>query len=231
MCGRFTLRLDSREVARLFDARRDGIDRPPRYNIAPTDPVTVVRLSEEDGGRTLAEARWGLVPHWVDDPEDFDLTLVNARSETAREKPVFRDAFRSRRCLLPADGFYEWVTTDGNKQPWLVHRRDDRPFAFAGLWDRWEGEDGGRLESATILTCSPDRVVEELHDRMPVVLPRELWDDWMDPAGYPGPLEELLRPYPENERAFEVHPVSRRVNSPTRDGPELVEPVDREHGG
>lgn len=225
MCGRFTLRIDAEAVARAFDARRGGLDRPPRYNLSPTDPVTVVRLSEEDGGREMAEARWGLVPHWVDEPADFDLTLINARSETAAEKPAFRDAFRARRCLLPADGFYEWVRVNGGKQPWFVHRADDRPFAFAGLWDRWEGPDGRRLESATILTCEPDEVVAELHDRMPVVLPPDRWDGWMDPGADPDGLTSFLRPYRRNERAFEAHPVSRDVNRPDRDGPELVEPV------
>lgn len=228
MCGRFTLRIDSEAVARAFDARRGDVDRPPRYNISPTDPVTVVRLSEDDGGRELAEARWGLVPHWVDDPAEFELTLVNARSETAREKPAFRDAFRTRRCLVPADGFYEWVRVDGGKQPWYVRRSDDRPFGLAGLWDRWTGPGGRRLESTTILTCAPDRVVGELHDRMPVVLPPERWDGWMAPAGDPAALEGLLHPYERNERAFEAHPVSRRVNRPEADGPELVEPVEDE---
>ncbi len=228
MCGRFTLRIDSEDVARAFDARRGGLDHPPRYNISPTRPVTVVRLSAEDGGRELAEARWGLVPHWVDDPEDFDLTLINARSETAAEKPAFRDAFRSRRCLLPADGFYEWVAGNGSKQPWYVRRGDDRPFALAGLWDRWEGPGGRRLESATILTCEPDEVVGKLHDRMPVVLPPEWWDAWMDPAGDPADASDLLRPYRRNERAFEAHPVSRAVNRPDRDGPELVEPAEED---
>lgn len=225
MCGRFTLRLDSEAVARAFDARRRGVERPPRYNISPTDPVTVVRLSEEDGGRELAEARWGLVPHWVEDPADFDLTLINARSETAGEKPTFRDAFRSRRCLVPADGFYEWRTGEGGKQPWYVRRSDDRPFAIAGLWDRWEGPSHRELESVTLLTCEPDEVVGELHDRMPVVLPPERWDAWMDPAGDADAIQGMLRPYRRNERAFETHPVSKRVNRPDRNDPGLVEPV------
>jgi putative SOS response-associated peptidase YedK len=225
MCGRFTLRIDSEAVARAFDARRGDLDHGPRYNISPTDPVAVVRLSEDDGGRELAEARWGLVPHWVDDPDDFDLTLINARSETAPDKPAFRDAFRTRRCLVPADGFYEWVAVDGGKQPFFVHRGDDAPFAFAGLWDRWRGPGDRRLESATILTCEPDEVVGELHDRMPVVLPPDRWDAWMDPASEPRAVQELLRPRERNETAFEAHPVSRDVNRPDRDGPELVEPV------
>lgn len=222
MCGRFTLRTDAGKVAGFFDADLRDVEVPPSYNIAPTDPVVVVRRPDGGvGGRELARARWGLVPHWVDDPDDFP-TLINARSETVRKKPAFRDAFRSRRCLIPADGFYEWVRVDGDKRPFYVRRRDDRLFAFAGLWERWTATDRPR-ETCTILTTEPNDLVERLHDRMPAVLTDEARDAWLDPAGYPGDLEELLRPYPDPDDDFEAYPVTTRVNSPEHDDPDLVE--------
>lgn len=224
MCGRFTLRVRAPEVAEAFDADPAGLDLPPRFNIAPTDPVAVVRRAGGVAERELARVRWGLIPSWVDDPGDFDLTLTNARSESAKDKPAFREPFRSRRCLVPADGFYEWLEQNG-KRPYFVRRRDDGLFAFAGLWDRWEGEDGKALESCTILTCEPDDLVGRLHDRMPVILPRGHWERWLDPAAFEGDLRELLRPHPENEADFEAYPVGKRVNRTANDGPELVEPV------
>jgi putative SOS response-associated peptidase YedK len=224
MCGRFTLRTDAKKVAEFFDADLHGVDFGPSWNLAPTDPVLVVRRADGGvGGRELARARWGLLPGWVDDADDFP-TLINARSETAREKPAFRDAFRSRRCLIPADGFYEWVRVDGDKQPFYVRRRDDRLFAFAGLWERRAGEDGPQ-DSCTILTTEPNDLVARLHDRMPVVLPDDAHEAWLDPAGYPGDLEELLRPYPDPDDDFEAYPVTKRVNSPRHDEPQLVKPL------
>lgn len=222
MCGRFTLRTDASQVAEFFDADRRSVDVRPRFNIAPTDPVVLVRRADGGvGGRELASARWGLVPHWVDDPGDFP-TLINARSESARDKPSFRAAFRNGRCLIPTDGFYEWVSVDGAKQPFFVRRRDDRLFAFAGLWDRWTGGEGP-VDSCTILTTGANELVAPLHDRMPVVLPVDAYEAWLDPAGYPGSLEELLRPYPDPDEDFEAYPVTKRVNDPRRDEPDLVE--------
>ena len=223
MCGRFTLRLDTAAVAEHFEADDRGLRHPSRYNIAPEDEggVLMIGWAREEGRRALAEARWGLIPHWVDDPGDFP-RLINARSETAPEKPSFRDAFRHRRCLIPADGFYEWLPTDGHKQPYFIHRSDDAPFAFAGLWEHWSGE-GRAIDSCTILTCEPNDLVRDLHDRMPVILPEEHYDRWLRPDAWEGDPRELLVPYPDPEEAFEAHPVSRRVNDPTDDAPELVE--------
>lgn len=169
MCGRFTLGVKTAEVAETFQAAQRGLDLPPSYNIAPTQNVLIVRRDQSVGERELAEARWGLIPHWVNDSSGFKMTLINARSETAAKKPSFRGAFRSRRCLIPADGFYEWLKLNGGKQPYMVHRKDDGLFAFAGLWGHWESEDGASLESCTILTCEPDDVAGEIHDPMPVM--------------------------------------------------------------
>ncbi|HKK07671.1 MAG TPA: SOS response-associated peptidase, partial [Gemmatimonadota bacterium] len=205
------------------DALSPGLGLGPRFNIAPTQDILVVRPSQgSDGGRELARARWGLLPGWVDDPGDFP-TLINARSESARTKPSFRDAFRSRRCLVPADGFYEWKKTGSGKQPWLVRRRDDRLFAFAGLWDRWERGDR-RVDSATILTTSPSELLAFLHDRMPVILPEARWSAWMDPDLPAAEAEDLLVPYGGDD--LEAYEVSRHVNSPTHDDPACVRPAD-----
>jgi len=228
MCGRFTLRLNTAEVAERFDALDRGIRHPPRYNVAPEDErgILVVGWSGRESRRALAEARWGLLPGWVDDPEDFP-RLINARSETAAEKPSFRDAFGRRHCLVPADGFYEWLGTDGRKQPFFLHRKDDAPFAFAGLWDGWRGE-GETVISCAILTCPPDEVVAPVHDRMPVILPEDRYDRWLRPDAGGGDPRELLVPYPSAEEHFEAVPVSTRVNDPTYDAPELIEPVGGE---
>jgi putative SOS response-associated peptidase YedK len=223
MCGRFTLRLNTGEIADHFDADPRGIEHPPRFNIAPEDPrgVLMIGWARDEERRALAEARWGLLPRWVDDPDDFP-TLINARAETAGEKPSFRNAFRKRRCLIPADGFYEWLPLNGRKQPYFIRRKDDAPFAFAGLWEHWSG-DGRSIDSCAILTCAPNDVVGEIHDRMPVILPEEHYDHWLRPETWAGDPGELLAPYPDPDEEFEAYPVSRRVNDPTYDAPELVE--------
>jgi putative SOS response-associated peptidase YedK len=232
MCGRFTqaqiAELD-REVFKLLEIPR----LEPRYNVAPTQDVAVVREGgrgeERRGergsrGRTLAFIKWGLVPHWTDDPT-IGNRLINARAETADQKPAFRDAFRERRCLVPADGFYEWQRTSHGKQPYYVRLADGGVLAFAGLWDRWVSPDGEPLESFTILTTKPNDVVAPIHDRMPVILPPDGYDRWLDPAAVRRrDLEELLQPYPAD--AMTAYPVSRYVNSPRNEGPQCVEPLD-----
>jgi putative SOS response-associated peptidase YedK len=232
MCGRFTqaqiAELD-REVFKLLEIPR----LEPRYNVAPTQDVAVVREGgrgeERRGergsrGRTLAFIKWGLVPHWTDDPT-IGNRLINARAETADQKPAFRDAFRERRCLVPADGFYEWQRTSHGKQPYYVRLADGGVLAFAGLWDRWVSPDGEPLESFTILTTKPNDVVAPIHDRIPVILPPDGYDRWLDPAAVRRrDLEELLQPYPAD--AMTAYPVSRYVNSPRNEGPQCVEPLD-----
>lgn len=225
MCGRFTLRSSPAAVAEHFGLDPAGLpDLPPRYNIAPTQPVAAVAPSSEGEVRSLALLRWGLVPHWVKDPDDFP-TLINARAETAPEKPAFRDAFGSRRCLVVADGFYEWEKPDGGgpKQPYYVRRPDGGPFGFAGLWERWSGGEGRTVDSCTILTTEANELLRPIHDRMPVVLDRAHHDAWLDPASSRSQLEALLRPAPDD--ALRAFPVSRRVNSPEHDDPACIEPL------
>lgn len=193
-----------------------------RYNIAPTQGVAVVRAGAE--GRRLDLLRWGLIPSWVKEPK-LAPTLVNARVDTLLEKPSFRGAFRSRRCLIPADGFYEWKTVNGKKQPMYFSMKDAAPFALAGLWERWEGPDGAVIESCTTLTTEPNSVVSPIHDRMPVIVPPEAYGLWLDPrVTDPQRLVPLLGAYPAD--AMQVHPVSPRVNAATVEGPDCIVPVD-----
>ncbi len=220
MCGRYTLRRSAEEVADAFDATPlDDLTWPgPRYNIAPTQDALFVR-SAEDGSRQLAGGRWGLVPFWVDDPDDFP-TLINARAESAPEKPSFREAFRKRRCLVPADGFYEWQAGNGGpKQPFHVRLEDDRPFAFAGLWERWgekdEGAEGDYVRSYTILTTDASDLVATVHDRQPAFLLPGDYERWLDPASEEEELREILAPI--EPEGLELQPISRRVNDPSND--------------
>lgn len=225
MCGRYTLRRTAEEVAEAFDATPlRGLDwSGPRYNIAPTQDALFVRPGE-DGRRELADGRWGLVPARVDDPQDFP-TLINARSETAAGKPPFRDAFRRRRCLVPADGFYEWRAGNGGpKQPFHLRLRDDRPFAFAGMWERWgEDGDGDGFRSYTILTTEASDLVATVHDRQPAFLVPGEYDRWLDPASTTEELRELL--VPVEPEGLELRPVGRRVNDPSNDDPSVLEPL------
>jgi len=197
----------------------------PRFNIAPSQPVAVVRVGNGAAawGREIVWMRWGLVPSWAKDPE-IGNRLINARSETAPQKPAFRAAFRRRRCLIAADGFYEWQGKRRPKQPFFIRRTDDRPFAFAGLWESWEGADHSGLQTCTILTTEPNELIRPIHNRMPVIVSAEHYDRWLDPAQEKTEgLMELLRPYPPGE--LELYPVALHVNSPTNDDPRCIEPL------
>lgn len=223
MCGRFTLTTPGDLVAEAF-----GLDeRPelaPRYNIAPTQPVAVVRRVGPGEPRRLALVRWGIVPSRTREPWKQG-PLINARSESAAERPVFRGAFRQRRCLVPADGFYEWKPVPGARarQPFFVRRADGRPFAFAGLWEPGPGT-GDPQDSCTILTTDPNELLRPLHDRMPLILDQEAYDLWLDPSVRdPGRLRPLLRPCPPE--ALLVHPVGPKVNDPKNDEPECMRPL------
>jgi len=194
-----------------------------RFNIAPTQPVPVVRMTPQPAApqRQFVLLHWGLVPSWADDPA-IGNRMINARAETAADKPSFRTALRRRRCLVAADGFYEWQKLGKRRQPMFIHMRDDRPFALAGLWESWEGADHSALDSCTILTTEANDIVRPIHDRMPVIVAPEDYGRWLDPAvQQPGPILPLLRPYPS--APMEAYPVSTWVNSPTRDEPRCVE--------
>jgi putative SOS response-associated peptidase YedK len=221
MCGRFVRRTPVTDLARFFHFP-DGAPEPPRYNIAPTQLVAAVRAPVRVQERELAWLRWGLIPSWADDPK-IGYRLINARADTAATKPSFRSAFRQRRCVIPADGFYEWQKTDGKKLPHYFHMRDGKPFAFAGLWDHWERE-GEVIESCTILTTEANALLRVIHDRMPVILAPADYDAWLDAATQkPEQIQPFLRPFPAE--AMTSHPVSLLVNNPKNESPKCVEPA------
>jgi putative SOS response-associated peptidase YedK len=216
MCGRFTQRSPAKKVAEKFKVEAV----PPlaeRYNVAPAQAVLGVR--EASGGREATFLKWGLVPRWAKDP-GIGNKLINARSETVAEKSSFREAFARRRCLVPLDGFFEWVRRGDRKRPFYFHMRDGEPFAVAGLWEHWEGE-GGPLETCTLLTTEANELLAPYHDRMPVILRPDDYDVWLDPGvRSPEMLTPLLRPYPHSEMS--TYAVSVLVNSPSNDDPRCV---------
>jgi putative SOS response-associated peptidase YedK len=221
MCGRFTLTTPMPVLAELF-LFPEAATPEPRYNIAPTQTVATVRALAGIDKRELAFLRWGLVPSWADDPA-IGNRLINARSETAGAKPSFRSAFKHRRCLILADGIYEWQKLGSKKQPHYFRLRDGKPFAFAGLWERWE-KGGSPVESCTILTTEANDVLRPVHERMPVILGPKDYDHWLDPSPQkPELLQALLRPYPPGEMTG--FPVSPLVNNPRNNSPRCVEPA------
>src|SRR5918997_3855689 len=216
MCGRYTLSTPAGRLAEEFQLD-SAVEMAPSYNVAPTQQVAAVL--ENEGGRRLEMLRWGLVPSWADDP-DIGSRMINARSETAPEKPSFRSAFRRRRCLIAADGFYEWKRENGDKQPYYFRMQDGRPFAFAGLWESWHDDE---VRSCAILTTQANELVRDVHERMPVILPAEDYEAWLDPEAEREELVSLLEPYPGDD--LETFPVSRFVNSPRNNDERCVEPA------
>jgi putative SOS response-associated peptidase YedK len=220
MCGRYTVTATP-EVLRALFGYPEQPNFPPRFNIAPTQPIAIVRLV--DGKRQFALIRWGLLPSWVKDPKTFALQ-INARGESAAEKPAFRAAMKRRRCLIPADGFYEWQAVGGRKQPFYVRAKSGAPFAFAGLWETWIGPNGEELETAAIVTTNANKTLSAIYERMPVVVPPDAFDLWLDCAKVDATTASaLIAPAPEN--FFEAYPVSTHVNRVANDDPKLVEPV------
>ena len=219
MCGRFTLRSPASVIAEEF-AVFELPELHARFNIAPTQLVAVVRQTQV---RTISMLRWGLVPSWAKDMA-IGNSLTNARAETVASKPAFRSAFRRRRCLIPTDGFYEWKRDISPKQPYYIHRRDDLPFAMAGLWECWDGGDGP-LETCTIITTEANELMRPIHDRMPVILAANDYSAWLAPGQEGGEsLQGLLRPCAED--VLEAYTISTRVNSARNQGPELIERSD-----
>ncbi|MHC4064758.1 MAG: SOS response-associated peptidase [Planctomycetota bacterium] len=222
MCGRYTLATPDPDLADLLDLTAEPT-LEPRYNIAPTQPVAVLRTPQVRPVRELELLQWGLVPSWAKDPT-IGARMINARSETAAEKPSFRAAFRQRRCLLPADGFYEWQRIGRGKQPHYIRMKGGRPFVFAGLWEHWEGPDGTVIESCTVLTTTPNELIEPLHNRMPVILRTDDSALWLDPeVKDPARIQPLLRPYEAAEMTS--HPVSTQVNNPRNDEGGCIQPL------
>lgn len=227
MCGRFAVATPLNTLIGHFEphfpVRFDSeleVRWQPRYNIAPTQEAPAVRAL--DGSGHLGLLRFGLVPHWAEEPKT-GYSLINARAETVASKPAFRTAFRRRRCLIPATGFYEWQATKQGKQPWYVRVRDSELFAMAGLWEHWEGE-AGVIESFAIIVTEANERVRPIHDRMPVILAPKDYRFWLDPDNHDSDgLQRLLRPWPAEKMV--AWPVSRRVNRPEDDGPELLRPL------
>ena len=221
MCGRFTLTLDPAQLRQAFPWLHvpEEATFTPRYNISPTQPVAVV---PNDGKHQLDFFSWGLIPSWAKDPE-IGSRLINARAETLAEKPSFKNALKRRRCLIPADGFYEWkVSPDGkSKIPHYIRFSSGQTFAFAGLWDLWAAPDGSILKTCTIITTLPNSLISPIHNRMPVILPRESYLRWVEPGEVnPIIIKELLAPFPQDQ--MEAYVVSRGVNDPKNDNPALV---------
>jgi putative SOS response-associated peptidase YedK len=220
MCGRYALHSPLQSLEAQFEAEARMLLQP-RFNLAPTAQVPVVRNGSS--GREIVLQAWGLVPSWAKDPSG-GARCANARAETAAEKPSFRGPFRRSRCIIPADAFYEWkALPGGGKQPYAVRDAAGRLLAFAGLWDRWEGP-GGALETCTILTTAANGVMAPVHDRMPVILAPEAYGRWLDPAAASGELQALLAPCPE--AWLTLHPVGPRVGNVRNDDPGLLEPLD-----
>lgn len=223
MCGRYTLTATPEELAAAFPNHTPPADYAPRFNIAPTQQVVVI---PNDGQGQMQLFRWGLVPFWAKDPK-IGSRMINARGETLPEKPAFRTAFKRRRCLILSDGFYEWQKQpDGKtKIPQYIRLASGQPFAFAGLWEVWRpDETASPLYSCTIITTAPNDLVATIHDRMPVILPRDAYTTWLHPDEVdPVSLMPLLTAYPASDMT--VHPVSRKVNSPANDSPDLVLPL------
>jgi putative SOS response-associated peptidase YedK len=224
MCGRYAFAKSPRKLASRFNVPQvpelpfDG----HLYNIAPSQQMPIVR--QRTNGREMVLARWGLIPHWAKDAK-IGNSLINARADTVAEKPAFRSAFKRRRCLIPADGFYEWKATGTKiKQPYFISLKDKEPFGFAGLWEQWDkSEDGKTVESFSIITTEPNELMAPIHNRMPVILGNQDYSTWLDPEEVPDTLKGLLRPF--DAQLMDAYPVSTFVNSPRNQGEQCRAPL------
>ena len=222
MCGRFTLTVNPAEAQETFNTFTFPPQFAPRFNIAPTQPILAI---PNDDQNTADFFVWGLIPMWAKDPS-IGSRMINARAETLEEKPAFRSSLKYKRCLILADGFYEWKGTEGKKvkTPFFIHMKDRKPFAFAGLWDSWNSPDGSLIKSCTIITTDPNELTGIIHNRMPVILHQRDYAKWLDPSPQtPDQLKPLLKPFPAE--LMDAYPVSTLVNTPANDMPQLVVPA------
>jgi len=223
MCGRFTLTVDPADLQDAFPQFTFPEKYASRYNISPCQPILAIPNADNNAAGFFI---WGLIPSWAKDPT-IGSKMINARAETLAEKPSFRSGFKYHRCLIMADGFYEWKQQPGTKAktPYFIRLKSGKPFAFAGLWDTWQSPDGGSVKSATIITTGPNSLMAPIHNRMPVILPPSAYAQWLDPAARtPETLQTLLASYPAEE--MNAHPVSTLVNSPANDRVECIIPTD-----
>ena len=224
MCGRYRLSRRKQIIEEHFDSVSGEEDWSPRYNVAPTQPVPIIRQHPKEPRRELSLVRWGLIPSWAKDASGA-AGMINARSETAATKPAFRDALKSRRCIIPADGFFEWSRAGKTKQPYCFEVNDGELFAFAGLWERWKDPSGNWIKSCSILTTTPNAVTSAVHDRMPVILNPDDYDLWLDPGFVDlTAVSELLKPF--DARLMRCYPVSARINQSANDDAECARPVE-----
>ncbi|WP_432798822.1 SOS response-associated peptidase [Poriferisphaera sp. WC338] len=223
MCGRYTLIHEELLLEQMFEAEM-MIHLMGRYNIAPSQPIPIVRHDLDIHRRQINFAQWGLIPSWAKDPA-IGNRMINARSESLREKPSFRGIYNLKRCLIPASGFYEWdASQKKNRTPHYIHLLDESLFAFAGLWDTWHDPGGAQIDTCTIITTAANAMLQELHHRMPVIIPREYYNRWLDPTNQTAKgLDELLTPYPADE--MHHYSVSTAVNKPANDSPDLIKPA------
>ena len=227
MCGRFAQYADPETLAHHFGRETPAVDVQPHYNIAPTQPVLAVRVAEDQQHRELVQLRWGLVPSWSKGP-DNRYSMINARAETVATKPAYRAAFAQRRCLIPADAFYEWQAGKNGKQPYAIRRKDRRPFVMAGLFEHWVSDDGSVIDSCTIIVTEANALLRPIHERMPAILNPADYGSWLgaertDRGDNKAMLQSLLKP--ADTSGWEAYPVSRAVNSPENEQPELLEPI------
>ena len=221
MCGRFALLSPGLDIANQFGITL-AFDVAPRYNIAPTQPVLAIRNHPHTQTREATFFRWGLVPSWAKDLS-FGARLINARGETVAEQASFRAAFKRRRCLIPATGFYEWQRVGSGKQPIYIHSANGRPFGLAGLWETWHDAEGGEIDTCTIITTTPNALMEPIHNRMPVILDPADYSMWLEPGERPNDSLHLIRPYPAAK--MNTYPVSPFVNSPRNESAQCIQPV------
>ncbi|TFF89755.1 MAG: SOS response-associated peptidase [Promethearchaeota archaeon] len=238
MCGRFA-RFSPAHVFRMLFQLDEFLELPPQYNIAPGQDVYAVRgivIRDDEQQRAASDTsfekevvalKWGFIPFWSKDPS-IGSRMINSRSETVAEKPAFKAAFKSRRCLIPTDGFYEWKKQKkGGKQPYFVHMKDEQPFALGGIWDLWKNPDGQNIESFSILTTEPNEVVKPIHKRMPLIIKQEEYDSWLNPDNDVKEVKDLLKPY--QAKKMTAYPVSKDVNNPKNKGEENIKPLEEKY--